>query len=130
MNNWRWPDIEGLHDFAGPKVHSAKWDHGIELDGKTIGVIGNGSSSVQIVPQLQPIAKKLKCFIRSSTWISPPFGAGALTSLQGGQDVDPGMRQYTFTDADKQRFKDDPEFHLSFRKGIEAEINGQSHIRR
>jgi cation diffusion facilitator CzcD-associated flavoprotein CzcO len=37
----------------------------------------------------------------------------------------PGNRQYTFTDADKQRFRDDPEYHLDFRRRIEAEMNSQ-----
>ncbi|KAK3679181.1 hypothetical protein LTR78_000742 [Recurvomyces mirabilis] len=124
LNNWQWPSIEGLHDFAGPKMHSASWDHGIDLDDKVIGVIGNGSTSVQIVPQLQKVAKKVQAYMRSPTWISPPFGSAALTSVQKGQDVDPGMRQYEFTDADKQRFREDKDFHLQFRKGIEAEING------
>lgn len=123
-NEQKWPDIEGLHDFQGPKMHSACWDHSVDLQGKTIGVIGNGSSSVQIVPALQPIAKKMQVFMRSSTWISPPFGGGALTKLQKGKDVDPGQRQYEFTDEDKRRFKEDPDFHLQFRKEIEAEING------
>ncbi|NWN33681.1 hypothetical protein GY663_31375, partial [Klebsiella michiganensis] len=43
--------------------------------------------------------------------------------LQKGQDVDPGQRQYTFTEADINKFKQDPEYHLEFRKKIEAEIN-------
>ncbi|KAK3710796.1 hypothetical protein LTR37_010020 [Vermiconidia calcicola] len=124
LNNWRWPDIEGLHDFKGPKMHSACWDHSVDLEGKTIGVIGNGSSSVQIVPQLQKIAKQVQVYIRSSTWISPPFGGGALAKVQGGKDVDPGHRQYEFTEEDKKKFRDYPEYHLDFRKGIEAEING------
>lgn len=124
LNNWQWPSIEGLHDFAGPKMHSASWDHGIDLDNKVIGVIGNGSTSVQIVPQLQKVAKQVQAYMRSPTWISPPFGSAALTSVQKGQDVDPGMRQYEFTNADKQRFREDKDFHLQFRKGIEAEING------
>lgn len=125
LNNWRWPDIEGLHDFKGPKMHSATWDHGIDLDNKAIGVIGTGSTSVQIVPQLQKIAKQVQVYMRSPTWISPPFGAAALMSVKKGQDEDPGMRQYKFTEEDKKRFREDPEFHLSFRKGIEAEINGE-----
>lgn len=32
-------------------------------------------------------------------------------------------RQYTFTEEDKQRFRDDPEYFLQFRREIEAEIN-------
>lgn len=106
-------------------MHSASWDHGVDLDNKTIGVIGTGSTSVQIVPQLQKIAKRIQVYMRSPTWISPPFGAGALTSVQKGKDVDPGQRQYEFTEEDKKRFREDPEFHLQFRKGIEAEINGK-----
>ncbi|KAF2119710.1 hypothetical protein BDV96DRAFT_610597 [Lophiotrema nucula] len=124
LNNWKWPDIEGLHDFQGALMHSAKWDHGVSFEGKTVGVIGTGSTSVQIVPQLQKICKNVQVYMRSPTWISPPFGAGALTNdLQKGQDVQPGQRQYDFTEADKKKFAEDPEYHLDFRKRIEAEIN-------
>lgn len=73
LNSWKWPDISGLDDFEGPKMHSAAWDHSVDFKGKTVGVIGTGSTSVQIVPSLQPIAKDLKVFMRSSTWISPPL---------------------------------------------------------
>jgi cation diffusion facilitator CzcD-associated flavoprotein CzcO len=41
-----------------------------------------------------------------------------------GSDVDPGQRQYTFTCEDKEKFRSDPDYHLDFRKRIEAEING------
>jgi hypothetical protein len=41
--------------------------------------------------------------MRSPTWISPPFRAGALTSdLTKGADVDPGHRQYEFMSVDKK----------------------------
>ena len=97
----------------------------MEFKDKTSAIIGVGSTSVQITPALQKICKEVKIFMRSPTWISPPFGAGALTSdLQKGQDVDPGQRQYNFSEADKKKFRDDPEYHLNFRKRIEAEING------
>jgi cation diffusion facilitator CzcD-associated flavoprotein CzcO len=76
LNNWKWPDIEGLHDFKGPLMHSAHWDHSVDFEGKTVGIIGTGSTSVQIVPALQPIVKQLQVYMRSSTWISPPFGGG------------------------------------------------------
>jgi len=124
LNTWKWPDIEGLNDFKGPKMHSAHWDHSVDFKDKTIAVIGTGSSSVQIVPALQKTVKHMEVYMRSPTWISPPFGAGALQSdLQKGADVDPGQRQYTFSEQEKKRFRDDPEYHLDFRKRIEAEIN-------
>ena len=26
LNNWKYPEIEGIHDFQGKLLHSAKWD--------------------------------------------------------------------------------------------------------
>lgn len=124
LNTWKWPDVEGLHDFEGPLMHSAAWNHDVDFDNKTVGVIGTGSTSVQIVPQLQKICKEVQVYMRSPTWISPPFGAGALANDLKQDGGDPGHRQYKFTEADKKRFRDDPEYHLLFRKKIEAEING------
>ena len=124
LNNWKWPAIEGLHDFGGPLMHSAKWDHSVDFENKTVGIIGTGSTSVQIVPQLQKMCKEVQVYMRSSTWISPPFGGGVLGDLKKDAEEDPGHRQYTFTEADKKRFNEDPEYHLQFRKRIEAEING------
>jgi cation diffusion facilitator CzcD-associated flavoprotein CzcO len=125
LNSWKWPDVEGLQSFAGPKMHSAAWDHSVDFKGKTVGVIGTGSTSVQIVPALQKEAKDMKVFMRSSTWISPPFGGGVLENdLRKGKAGDqPGVRQYKFSEEEKQKFKDDPAYYLDFRKRIEAEIN-------
>ena len=86
LNTWQWPDIKGLHDFQGPLMHSAKWDHTVDFKDKVVAVIGTGSTSVQIVPQLQKISKEIQVYMRSPTWISPPFGAGALqTDLHKGR---------------------------------------------
>lgn len=54
LNNWAWPDIEGLHTFKGQLLHTASWDASADLRGKTIGVIGNAASAVQCVAALQP----------------------------------------------------------------------------
>lgn len=42
LNDPQWPDIPGLHDFHGQLIHSAKWDENINLEGKRVGLIGNG----------------------------------------------------------------------------------------
>ena len=65
-----YPDIPGLASFRGALMHSAKWDHSVELEGKRIGIIGNGSTGVQIVSALAGKAK-LKHFQRSAQWIMP-----------------------------------------------------------
>jgi len=53
-SNWKWPDIPGLHSFQGDLVHSAAWKDGLDYQGKTVAVLGSGSSGVQIVPTIQP----------------------------------------------------------------------------
>lgn len=42
LNQWRWPEIPGLHDFKGKLMHSASWNGEVDLRGKRVGLIGNG----------------------------------------------------------------------------------------
>ncbi|KAJ8105299.1 hypothetical protein OPT61_g10263 [Boeremia exigua] len=42
LNQPRYPKIEGLEDFQGKVMHSARWDWSYDMQGKKIGVIGNG----------------------------------------------------------------------------------------
>jgi cation diffusion facilitator CzcD-associated flavoprotein CzcO len=45
LNAWKWPEIPGLESFKGPKLHTAHWDDSVDLDGKSVGLIGNGYST-------------------------------------------------------------------------------------
>lgn len=65
------PDIRGRDSYAGRSCHSAKWDHTLDVTGKTIGVIGTGASAIQLVPALAPKAKKLHLFQRTPAWVAP-----------------------------------------------------------
>lgn len=65
------PAIPGLKDFGGNSFHSARWDDSVALDGRRIGVIGNGSTGVQIVSALSTRASTLVHFQRSPQWIMP-----------------------------------------------------------
>ncbi|OAG43817.1 hypothetical protein AYO21_02044 [Fonsecaea monophora] len=124
LNTWTWPEILGLKDFKGPVMHSAQWNHKVDFAGKSVGVIGKGSSAVQIVPQLQPVTKHLDIFMRpEGTWISPPFGFGTLGDEFRREDNDPSSRQYTFSEEQKKFYADHPDEHLRLRRKIEAEIN-------
>jgi cation diffusion facilitator CzcD-associated flavoprotein CzcO len=64
-----YPDIPGLGDFQGALFHSSRWDHDVPLDGRRIGVIGNGSTGVQIVSALAGRASKLSQFQRTAQWV-------------------------------------------------------------
>jgi cation diffusion facilitator CzcD-associated flavoprotein CzcO len=65
------PDLAGLTTFAGKMFHSAEWDHGYELAGKRVAVIGTGASAVQFVPEIQPRVAKLHLFQRTPSWVLP-----------------------------------------------------------
>lgn len=65
------PDIDGLETFAGAAFHSARWDHSVPLDARRVGVVGTGSSAVQIVSALAARVGELVLFQRTPQWISP-----------------------------------------------------------
>lgn len=67
----RWPDIPGLEDFQGERLHSARWDPGVALQGKRVGVIGTGSTAVQLIPPLAAQAARLHVFQRTANWVLP-----------------------------------------------------------
>jgi cation diffusion facilitator CzcD-associated flavoprotein CzcO len=66
-----YPDIPGLKDFAGACFHSARWDHSVALDGRRVGVIGTGSTAIQIVPALADRVASLRLFQRTPQWVLP-----------------------------------------------------------
>jgi cation diffusion facilitator CzcD-associated flavoprotein CzcO len=67
----RYPEIAGLETFAGPAFHSSRWDHSISLPDKRIGLIGTGSTGVQIVAELGGKVRALKVFQRTAQWVCP-----------------------------------------------------------
>ena len=67
----RKPEITGLDAFAGASFHSAEWDHSVPLEGRRIGVIGTGSTGMQITRALAPGAGHFELFQRTPQWIYP-----------------------------------------------------------
>jgi cation diffusion facilitator CzcD-associated flavoprotein CzcO len=63
------PDIPGMADFAGQLVHSVDWADTIDPRGKRVAVIGTGSTGVQLVSALQPVARRLTNFVRTPQWV-------------------------------------------------------------
>lgn len=107
-----WPKVDGLDTFKGHVTHSARWDHDYDYSNKRIAVIGNGSSGIQITPQMQKLpGTTVRNFIRGPAWVYyrlPP-------SRHLGRAVDDPNPAYT--DEEKERFQD-PEAHCQYRKGI------------
>ncbi|MEZ0339751.1 flavin-containing monooxygenase [Mycobacterium sp. pV006] len=67
------PDIAGVDSFSGPTVHTARWDHDLDLRGKRVGIIGTGASAVQVIPEIAPIVERLTVFQRTPIWCFPKF---------------------------------------------------------
>jgi len=65
------PDIDGLDSFAGHVMHTARWDHGIDLAGKRVAIIGTGASAVQVIPAIAPAVAQLVVFQRTPIWCLP-----------------------------------------------------------
>lgn len=63
------PDIPGMNSFAGDIVHTARWRDDLTTADRRVGVIGSGSTGVQIVSALQPEATTVTHFSRTPQWI-------------------------------------------------------------
>lgn len=93
------PDIQGLEDFAGPAIHTARWDHRQDLSGKRVAVIGTGASAVQVIPEIAPVVASLTVFQRTPIWCFPKFdvplsrAARALMRIPGGRSVQRWLSQ-------------------------------------
>jgi len=118
LNDIAWPKIAGFGIFEGEVMHSAAWNEKYDFKNKRVGVIGGGSSSIQIVPALQKVdGTKLTCFVRSKTWISNPFGDSAMFKL----GLDP--QKLDFSPEQRKEFATNPKKYFEFRKLIEEDGN-------
>jgi cation diffusion facilitator CzcD-associated flavoprotein CzcO len=117
-----WPKIPGFDKFKGHITHSARWDHEFDYSNKRIAVIGNGSSGIQIVPQMAKLpGTTVQNFIRSGAWVyyrAPP-------SKHMGRAVDDPNPAYT--EDEKENFRD-PKRHQDYRKGIVSRTNKSFYI--
>lgn len=83
------PEIPGLDNFKGPAFHTARWDDSAPIDGARVGLIGCGSTGIQIVTAINDRVEKLVHFQRSPQWVMP-------------------VPQFPYTDEDRAAFRKDP----------------------
>jgi cation diffusion facilitator CzcD-associated flavoprotein CzcO len=66
------PSWPGIETFAGTIVQTSLWpEEGVELEGKRIGVVGTGSSGIQVIPELAKVARHLTVFQRTAAFTWP-----------------------------------------------------------
>jgi cation diffusion facilitator CzcD-associated flavoprotein CzcO len=71
LNVPRYPQWPGLETFAGPKFHTARWEHQHDLHGKRVAVVGVGSTASQVVPAIAPDAGGVTVFVREAAYVMP-----------------------------------------------------------
>ncbi|MCT7659350.1 flavin-containing monooxygenase [Mycobacterium deserti] len=65
------PDLIVEEPFSGTLMHTARWDHSVDLTGARVAVLGTGSTAAQLVPEVARVAAKVYSVQRSPTWILP-----------------------------------------------------------
>ncbi|WP_241242050.1 flavin-containing monooxygenase [Sphingobium algorifonticola] len=72
LSSSKMPEIDGKDDFAGTTFHTGHWPReGVDLAGKTVAVIGTGSSGIQAIPEIAKQAAKLLVFQRTPHFSVP-----------------------------------------------------------
>ena len=72
------PSIKGRDSFQGEWLHTGNWPANVELEGKRVGVIGTGSTGVQVITAIAPKVRHLTVFQRSPQY-SVPVRNGPVT---------------------------------------------------
>lgn len=68
----RVPDFPGLKNFRGDWYHSGLWpEEGVDFTGRRVGVIGTGSSGIQMIPAIAEQAAHLFVFQRTANFSVP-----------------------------------------------------------
>jgi cation diffusion facilitator CzcD-associated flavoprotein CzcO len=81
------PDIPGMDTFAGASLYTSRWPkEGFDLTGKRVGVVGTGSTGVQLIPVVAQAAEQLYVFQRSPAYTLPwqvrAFETGELDEMK------------------------------------------------
>ena len=72
----RVPDFKGLETFKGDWYHTGVWPHeGVDFTGKRVGVIGTGSTAIQMIPLIAEQAEHLYVFQRTANFSLPARNA-------------------------------------------------------
>ncbi|KAF9641544.1 putative flavin-binding monooxygenase protein [Lasiodiplodia theobromae] len=104
LNEWRWPDIKGLHDFKGDLLHSANW---------------NDAFDPKIVPALAGKVRSMDHYIRGKTWITNQIGEEFLKERTWS-----GSGNFEYTSEEKAVWKQDPAAYVQYRKSLELKLQG------
>ena len=97
FNKPRLPNVPGLDTFQGVSVHTARYpDNGLDLVGKSVVLVGNGASAMQVAPAIADQVAALTVVQRTPQWVAPfpKFGETIPAPLQRLLDEVPLYRRW------------------------------------
>jgi cation diffusion facilitator CzcD-associated flavoprotein CzcO len=65
------PFVQEPHDFPGPICHTSEWRDGLDMTGMSVGILGTGSSAVQVVTEAEKTASSVTVFQIEPNWMLP-----------------------------------------------------------
>lgn len=83
------PAFKGLDTFKGPVYHTARWPHQtVDFTGQRVGIVGTGSSAIQLIPMIAQEARELTVFQRTAAYCVParnaPLSVAHEASIKSG----------------------------------------------
>jgi cation diffusion facilitator CzcD-associated flavoprotein CzcO len=118
LNRPKMADIKDLDVYKGKLIHPARWDHSVDLSGKKVAVIGNGSSALQIIPAIFDQVESLDNYVRSKTWITSGFG-GDLVPVEGVHETrGAGGVNFSYTKEDMTKFREDKDYYTKYERAL------------
>ena len=78
----RTPDIPGIDTFSGRIIHTTDWDDSYSFKGRRAGIIGTGSTGVQVIPELAEEVSELTVYQRTPIWVMPKIDVGFSPAVQ------------------------------------------------
>ncbi|KAK5285482.1 hypothetical protein LTR55_010919 [Exophiala xenobiotica] len=123
VNDWRWPNVPGREKFKGTMLHTANWDDAFDPTGKSVAVLGYGSTGVQITPAIQPLVKQLDHYVRGKVWVPPGGGTNTEELIERG-----AHNNFDHDLGERKLFTENPQLYLDFRKKQEAYCNNVQRI--
>jgi cyclohexanone monooxygenase len=72
LSAYQVPSLPGLETFAGPWYHTSRWPRdGADFTGLRVGLIGTGSTGIQVAPEIAAVAEHLYVFQRTANFAVP-----------------------------------------------------------
>ncbi|MBP2328069.1 cation diffusion facilitator CzcD-associated flavoprotein CzcO [Kibdelosporangium banguiense] len=100
----KFPKFAGWENFHGEVFHTAEWDHGVDLTGRDVAVVGTGSSAAQLLPHVAERARRVSVFQRTPSWVIPKpkaeFGRVTRWAFDRFPALQPAYRAATYLAAD------------------------------